>query len=292
MKNITYIILILTFFGCKSDRKTTEYFIHDFFHSNTQLECADSSLGKVQLKFIYNQIDKELPVFKIIIPDTIKHSDFYSAYAGRLTSVYYYSRNSDAKNLIDSLFTTPDCDVDLVKTRIIEYYKKDDVFFKVFRSALSSYYNKKVIPNEKMHISKAEKVDITLDSLMKIALIQFDIFYVPNRGFAYHFVCGENPYKYNIDNSKNLLIVGFCQEALRNKEMYEVHSRIIEKILDKNRTENDLLTETGKNLQIKYQDEFHKMLLEDGTVKKVLLEYYEKRKNIEPFTIVNYSAKK
>lgn len=284
MKFLIYLFLFITALGCRTEEKSTNFYIQNFFDSNTQVTCIDSSSGKFYLKFLHSKMDTEIPVFKFVIPDSIQFSDFYNAYLGRITDIYYQSISSDSTKSIDSLFISSGCDAELVKKNVITYYQNDPVFAEAFSTALNSYYNDTSIGN-----SKAQKINISLDSLINIALLQFDIFYVPQRGFAYHFVCGVNPYDYSVNNKANLLIPGFCQEALRNKKMFEVHSQAINQILEKNRTENDLLLESGESLSLKYQDELRNLLTKEGTLKEVLLEYYDKRKNIEAFEIKDES---
>ncbi len=119
-------------------------------------------------------------------------------------------------------------------------------------------------------------------------MIQFDIVdYDPKRGFAYHFVCGVNPYEYSIQNRVNLLIPGFCQEALRTKEMYDVNVHLIRQLTERVKLEEEYDLDRKKELCEKYQNELHRLLIEDGTLKKSLIDYYEKRKDIEPFILIN-----
>lgn len=290
MKNITYLLILTAsvYFGCNSNDEKTDLFIQNFFDSNTQFTCSDSVRSNVQLKFLHYHLNMEKMSFEFVIPDSIKFSDFYNAYTGRIADAYYKSRKADKNKSIDSLFFTPNCDVEKVKNNIIRYYCDDEVFFEIFRTALSSFYESNSGMQEYEGINKMEKVDFTIDSLIQLALMQFDIVnYDPDRGFAYHFVCGVNPYSYSIENKANFLIIGFCQEALRNKEMYEAHSTIMKHLREKVKQDNEYEASMIDELCNKYQNELYKLLLEEGTLRNSLFAYYEKRKDIEPFKIVN-----
>ncbi len=287
MKNLLILPMIVFVVSCKSDNNETKDFIRNFFDTNFKFVCSDSTKGKVELKLLYNQIDTESMSFKFVIPDTIQHADFYNAYTGRLTGVYFVYLNEGGKKVIDSLLYSPDCKIEPVKKRIQEYFCNEPVFFNVFKTALESFYSKSE-NKDNLKLSPIHKPGIPIDTLIKIALLQFDILHYDTiRGFIYHFVCGVNPYSYSIQNKVKLLIPGFCQEALRNKLMWDVHSRIMHEL--GKQAKMDYPKEKGniKGLCLKYQDELRKRLVEDGTLKKLLLNYYEKNKDIEPFILVD-----
>ena len=282
---ITTIALLIS---CSPKVEKTELFIEDFFNSYAQFTCSDSLRGNVRMKFLYNQLNMETMSFEFVIPDSIQFSDFYNAYMGRLAGAYFKSRQSDKNKSLDSLFQDSSCDVEKVKGNIIDFYCNDIVFFEVFRTALNSFYvNKNEI--EEYETSKDfTRVVFTVDSLVQLALLQFDIVdYDTERGFAYHFVCGENPYNYSVENSANLLVIGFCQEALRNKEMYDAHTAIMKQLKERFTDNNEYDESKTDELCMKCQNELHQMLLEDGTLLNCILAYYEMRKDIEPFKITD-----
>lgn len=272
--------------SCTPRAEKTELFIEDFFNSNAQFACADSLSGNVRMNFLHNQFSMETMSFEFVVPDSLQFSDFYKAYMGRIANVYFIGKQADISESTDSIFQDSNCDVERVKEKIIDFYCNDKVFSEVFRTALNSYYVNKD-ETEVYYVSKDfTKIDFTVDSLVQLALLQFDVAgYDPERGFAYHFICGVNPYDYSIENRENLLVLGFCQEALRNKEMYDVHSSIIKQLKERF---TDISIQDESNIDelcMRCQNELHQMLLEDGTLLKCILAYYDLRKNIEPFEI-------
>jgi len=288
-KNIIFITTTISILiSCNPRVEKTDIFIEDFFNSIAQYTCSDSLRGNVRMKFLYNQFNMETMSFEFVVPDSIQFSDFYNAYMGRIADAYFKSRQADENKSIDSLFLDSNCNVKTVKENLTKYYCNDIVFFEVFRRALNSFYANKN-ETEEYEVSKDfTKVDFTVDSLVQLALLQFDVAgYDPERGFAYHFVCGENPYDYSVENSANLLVIGFCQEALRNKEMADAHSAIIKQLKGKFIDSVEYDESKTDELCMKCQDELHQMLLEDGTLLNCILAYYEMRKDIEPFKIID-----
>ncbi len=147
MKNLIFFVLLLSIasVGCSSNDKETKLFITDFFTSHAKYTCTDSIKGKVQLRFLHNQVNMEIMSFEFVIPDSIQHSGFYNAYIGRIVDTYYKSLAAQENGNIDSLFLSQSCNVVDVKKNIIDYYSSDEVFSGVFKTALSSYFIKKRI---------------------------------------------------------------------------------------------------------------------------------------------------
>ena len=260
-------------------------FINDFFETKASFTCADSLAGKVSMKFLYDQFNMEMLSMEFIIPDSTPYADFYNANMRRIVDAYYYGR-ADKKRVLDSLFHEATCDTVKVKDRIIDYYLKDEVFVDIFRTSLISFYENKQETGEYPVSTSLAKLEYSLDSLVQLALLQFDIAsYDTIRGFWHHFVCGANPYSYSKKNVVNYLVVGFCQEALRNKEMYGAFNSITKQLADLRDERRDYEKYSTKDLCAKYEDEMREMLLEEGTLTNSLLSYYEKRKDIEAFTI-------
>jgi len=288
-KQVLILITIITLLlSCNPSNKKTELFIKDYFDSLAQFTCSDSLSGNVRMKFLYNQLNMETMSFEFVIPDSIQLSDFYNAFMGRIAGAYFKSRQADDNNTLDSLFHDSNCDVKKVKDNIIEYYCNDEVFFEIFNMSLNSYYSNKGQTEEYEISNNFSKVDFTLDSLVQLALLQFDIVnYDQERGFAYHFVCGVNPYSYSIENAANYLVTGFCQEALRNKEMYEAHESIMKQLSEKLISNSEYDESKVDELCLRYQNELRLMLQEEGTLLNSLLAYYEYRKDIEPFIIAD-----
>lgn len=290
MKNFVnyFLLLSIVMISCSSNDNYSNQFITDFFNSNASYTCTDSTTGKFQLRFKHQQINMETMSFEFVVPDSIQFSDFYNAYIGRIVNTYYKSIAGQKNKAIDSLFRSPECSAEEVKKKTIEYFSNDPVFSGVFNTALSGYYRNIENFPKNMNIEKIQKINYSIDSLVQIGLLQFDVVdYDPERGFAYHFVCGVNPYKYSIENKVNLLIPGFCQEALRTKEMYEIHSKIMHELTERMRQNDEYSPDMKKEICDKYQDELHKRLIQDGTLKKSLLNYYAERKEIEPFILIN-----
>ncbi len=68
----------------------------------------------------------------------------------------------------------------------------------------------------------------------------------------------------------------------------EAHSQIMDELSERATDDYPKEKENVKGLCVRYQDELRKMLIEDGTLKKSLLDYYERRKNSEPFILVRH----
>ena len=133
-------------------------------------------------------------------------------------------------------------------------------------------------------MNASDKAKISLDSLIKTAIFEFDLFVARGGRMGYHFLCGTIPFSYNYENKINFLIAGFCHEALKTKAMQNAYDEIIKQFSENIKT--DELNVTGNADLTQYEKELHRMLIEEGTVKQSLLDYYEKRKAIEPFRIL------
>ena len=290
MKHLGYLLFsIAVLCSCNSVEDKTESFIHDFFDSKASFTCSDSLAGEISLQFLYGQLNMEIQSFEYVIPDSASYSDFYKAYMNRIVSAYYSSILADKTGTIDTLFYEEDCDTEKVKDRIIDYYLKDEVFFDIFRTSLISFYEHKQETEEYPVSTTLDKADYPLDSLVQLALLQFDIAgYDTIRGFWIHYICGTNPYSYSKENVVNYLMTGFCQEALRNKEMLGAFNSITKQLANQRDERRDYEEYSTEDLCAKYQDEMREMFLEEGTLTNSLLAYYEKRKDIEPFTISGY----
>lgn len=287
MKHLGYILFSLAVLcSCSSKEDKTELFIHDFFDSKASFTCSDSLAGEISMKFLYDQLNMEILSFEYVIPDSTRYSDFYNAYMRRMVDASYSGMNADKNGVLDSLFREDYCDTEKVKDRIIDYYIKDEVFFDIFRTALISFYGNKQETQEYPVSTTLDKVEYPLDSLVQLALLQMDIVsYDTIRGFGSHFVCGANPYSYSKENVVNYLVIGFCQDALRNKEMYGAYKSIMNQLANRREERRDYEKYSAEELCAKYQDEMRKMLLEEGTLTNSLLSYYEKRKDVEPFIL-------
>jgi hypothetical protein len=273
--------------SCNSDNKKTKNFISHFFDINFEFTCTDSKAGKVSINALNSQLNVEAMAFITVVPDSVLYSDFYNAYINRILDAYYLSEIALDKSTRDSLLTIPNCDTELVKEKVKKHYCNDPVFFNVFKTALESYYGNSENINE-VQFSEAKKVKLPLDTLIQISLLQYDIVsYDTIKGFGYHEVCGTNPYSYAIGNVVNLLIPGFCQEALRNKDMRNVHSKIMKELRKQVKEDYPGEKDDIKGLCHRYQDKLREMLVKEGTLKKSLLDYYDKRKTIEPFVLVD-----
>ena len=288
MKNLLLLLFMVIIVSCNSDNERTKSFIRNFFDTNFEFACADSSTGKVKLKPLNVQLDAEAMAVVVIVPDSVPYSDFYNAYINRILDVYNKSWDALDKNTRDSLLTSTNCDTEMVKERMKEHYCNDPVFFNVFKTALESFYSNTENKDD-VQFSAPNKVKLPMDTLIQVSLLQVDILgYDTDRGnLMYHYVCGVNPYSYSIENSVKLLIPGFCMEAMRNKALMKVHGQIMSEISKSFKEEYSKEKGDIKGLCIKYQDKLRRMLVEEGTLKKSLLDYYEKRKAIEPFILVD-----
>lgn len=287
MKNLGYLLFsIAVLCSCGPIEDNTELFIDDFFDTKASFTCADSIAGKISMNFLYGQFNMEMLSLEFDIPDSTRYADFYNAYMRRLVDGFYYGMRADTTEVLDSLFHEVNCDTVKVKDRIIDYYVKEDMFYDIFRTSLISFYEHKQETEEYPVSTTLDKVEYPLDSLVQLALLQMDIVsYDSIRGFWSHFVCGANPYSYSKENVVNYLVIGFCQEALRNKEMYEVFVSISTQLGNRLEERRDYEEYSTKELCAKYENEMREMLVEEGTLTNSLLSYYEKRKDIEPFTI-------
>ncbi|WP_167604975.1 hypothetical protein [Maribellus sediminis] len=289
MKIFFLLFLAAIIVSCNSDYSdtNTKILISDFFDTNFQFVCSDSTTGEVQLLPLNYELDKETMSFKFVIPDSLQYSDFYKTYTGRLMEIYFLGLYANEKNSIDSLLIISGCDTEAVKERIVEHYYNDPIFFNVFKTALESFYSK---PEKKddLKVSPFKKVNLPIDTLIKISLLQFDILnYDTKRGFSYHFVCGVNPYSYAMNNKVNLLLAGFCQDAMKNKTMKEAHSQIMSEFREQVKIDYPNEKDDVKGMCKRYQDELRERLVEDGTLTRCLIEHYEKNKDVEAFILAD-----
>lgn len=280
MKKLVIILFIsILIASCKTNstsQENTNKQIRYFFENMAEFKCADSVQNRVKMSFLFNGINPDVPAFEFKVPDTMEYSGFYNSYMGRIVNAYYTSRNIDSLRVTDSLFISSGCDCDKVRNKIIEYYSNNKIFSGIFETSLKAFNGKM---NEK------DKVEISIDSLMQNSTFCFDLFYSRDGRFGYHFLCGTNPVDYQYDNKIKFLIPGFCQEALKNKEMLDVYEQATNRIIEKIKGEEPELSQYT-DLK-KFEKERNRMLMEEGTLKRSLLDYYEKRKDIEPFRITD-----
>lgn len=286
-KNIFNLSIIAAcLFGCQSIEEEGSKHVQTFFDTMAEFKCADSTLNKVQLKFRYFSFNQEKVALEYNIPDSIKFADFYNAYSSRITNAYYTSLNAKGGELIDSLFLTQGCDCGKVRGDITEYFCNDKVFAGIFNTAISSFYMNKKETVEYKNVVDQNKTRIGIDSLLQISFAYIDIAgYNPDRGFAFHLGCGTSPFAYKLENRVNYLISGFCQEALSNPKLQKAHCKIMKSLSEKIKASEGEIKNPDEICK-KYEKELYRMLLEDGTLKKSLLDYYEIRKDIEPFEII------
>jgi len=288
MKKYIVLLLVITslLYGCQPTKEKGNKHIQSFFKHMLEFKCPDNTPNRVQYQFRYFGFNQEKGVLEFTIPDSLKNADFYNAYAGRLSSAYYACLNAKGNNFIDSLFVMQACDCDKLREDVTDYYCKDPVFTGIFNTAFSSFYLNKKDTQEYKDVIDQNKPRIGIDSLLQIAFAYIDIAaYIPDRGFACHFGCGNPPFAYTPENKVNFLISGFCQEALDHPTLKKEHLKIIKSLAKEvEAAEGDI--QNPDELCKKYEKELHRILLEEGTLKKALLEYYEKRKDIEPFEII------
>lgn len=288
MKKLFFILLTPFLFSFTPDNDVTKGFIKDFFDLHFEYVCDEEEYpGIVDPRFSYYKFDPKEIAFKLVIPDDIPNVDFYQTYMERIMQVYFKNRNKAGKAEVDSLIKSTNCDKEGVKERLINYYCNDTIFYSVFKTALESYYSHSEKKDE-LKLSTIDKKVVSIDKLVKISLYQFDIVnYDTKRGFAYHFICGVNPYSYAMKNKVNLLLAGFCQEALQNEEMKNVHAQIMDELREQVKIDYPKEKDNVKGMCKRYQDDLRKRLVEEGTLKKLLLDYYEKNKDVEPFVLAN-----
>jgi len=274
MKNIFYLLCLIAVLGCqKTETKNSE--VEAFFDIMSEVECVDSLQNKFDLSFNYSTFIKEKMSFDYIIPDSIENSDFYNAYSGRIISAYYNLIAADTLGSFDNLLNLDTCDNDLAMANIIKYCAQNKTWNGVFNLAHSSFYGENPI----------DKPVFTIDSLINISMSYFYMAgYSQKRGFAFHFVCGSNPIKFEYENKTALLICDFCQEALKNPAMWKAHKKIIKDIRELIKEENDTI-ENFKTIKQAYEPTLHRLLKDEIVLKESLIAYYEERKDIEPFIL-------
>nr|WP_320022673.1 hypothetical protein [uncultured Draconibacterium sp.] len=241
----------------------------------TDVQCIDSVENKFTFNFKYSTFNPEKMSFGYVVPDSIPNSDFYNAFAGSIISAYYNLINSDTTSTYEELLQVNKFDKKLVEENVMKYCQQNKTWNEIFKLAESSFYE-----NEKVN-----KTKFPIDSLVNISMSYFDIAgYSAERGFAFHFVCGENPFEFKPENAKEILICDFCQEALKNEEMMKTHTEITDSIgkLIKYETEN---FNDFPKIKMIYEPKLHKLMKESNVLKESLIAYYEKRKNIEPFIL-------
>lgn len=274
MKKIFYLLSLITILGCQNT-KTENSEIEVFFDTMSKVECIDSLQNKFALTFKYSTFNQDKMSFCYVVPDSIQNSDFYNAYSGRMISAYYNLMNSDTISSFDNLLTLDTYDKDLVKTNVMNYCGQNQTWNGIFKLAHSSFYENKPI----------EKPIFTIDSLINISMSYFDIAgYSEERGFAFHFVCGSNPFDFKVENKTALLVCEFCKEALMTAKMNEVHQRIINEIENAIKREYETI-EDFQIIKQSYEPMLYGLLKNEKALKESLIAYYEKRKNIEPFIL-------
>lgn len=273
MRTFIFIFTLLAIISCSTQNDKND--IRIFFDIMSEIECIDSLENKFALNFKYSSFNPDKMTFEYVIPDSIPNSDFYNAYAGRIISAFYNLVNSDTTITYEELFRVHKFDKELVKEKVIKYCEQDKTWNKIFNLAKSSFYE-----NERLI-----KPPFPIDSLVNISMSYFDIAaYSEQSGFAFHFVCGSYPFKFKPENAVELLICDFCREALTNPEMKKIHSAIIDSIGNLIKSENNDLDDF-QQIKMVYEPKLHGLLKENLVIKESLINYYEKRKNVEPFII-------
>jgi hypothetical protein len=241
----------------------------------SEVECIDSLENKFSLNFKYSSFNPDKMTFDYVVPDSIPNSDFYNAFAGSIISAFYNLINSDTITTYEELLKVDKFDKELVKEKVMNYCQQNKTWNEIFKLAESSFYEN----------DKIKKIKISIDSLVNISMSYFDIAgYSPEIGFAFHFVCGANPFEFKPENVKEILICDFCQDALKNPEMMNAHTAITDSIgkLIKSKNEN---FNNFQKIKMVYEPKLHRLLKENEVLKESLIAYYEKRKNIEPFIL-------
>jgi len=274
MKKIIYLLSMVVLCGCLNT-KYENIEIKEFFDTMSEIECVDSSQNKFNLKFNYSYYNQEKESFDYLIPDSVEKADFYNAYARRLISAFYQAINSDTTITFEKLLSVDLCDTELVKEEVMNYCAQNQIWHGIFNLAKSSYYEN----------DKVEKPNLTIDSLVNISMSYFDIAgYSKEGGFAFHFVCGSNPFEFKYENKTALLICEFCQEALKNPEMSKAYDKIIDEIGNSIKSEYITIDDFQSIKEI-YEPKLHELLKEEKALKESLIAYYKKRKDIEPFIL-------
>lgn len=273
MKNFIYGLFLFAIISCNKQNENSK--VKNFFDTMSEIESIDSLQNKFVLNFKYSTFNQDKMSFDYIVPDSIPNSDFYNAFAGSFISTFYNLINSDTTTTYDELLKVDRPDKALVKEKVINYCEQDKTWNEIFKLAESSFYAN----------NKVNKPKFSIDSLINISMSYFDIAgYSEKRGFAFHFVCGTNPFDFKPENATEILICHFCQEALKNPEMMKVHSTITDSIGELIENENDKYDDLQK-IKTVYEPKLHELLKKEKVLKESLIAYYEKRKNIEPFII-------
>lgn len=247
--------------------------IQTFFNHLTTFYCVDSIQNEFDLKFKYQTFDSKQMSLKSNVPDSIEFSTFYNAYSDRLIDVLYQRMNLDSTTNWKEIFNAEKSEI--VKEKIVYYYSSDSLFRSVFYETLKAFNNQ----------GKNKSVQISIDSLLNISLAYLHIAgYDENTGFAIRF-CGVPPFKSCYSNRLNIIISGFCKEALFNQKMLKVINDITNEMKNIVNNEGKVISDRAQIIN-EYDPIFHEMLKNDGTLRKTLLDYYELRKNIEIFEVI------
>lgn len=81
------------------------------------------------------------------------------------------------------------------------------------------------------------------------------------------------------------IVSGFCREALFDKELEIARLNILKDLSEKIKKENKNIEDLNA-VSRNYTEEFRKMLIDDGTLKQAIRRYYNKRKVVEIFTLI------
>lgn len=278
MRSIIFLLLIAGILGCnRIETEQENSTLRMFFRTLVSLECKDTTTNTLSLTFRYRELNPEKITMDFIVPDSIEDARFFNAYAERLSSFFFIWANEDTTQALDKILAESDCNIKSAEDQLIQLCEKHRSLKETFEFIHKSYFENESI----------EKTTITLDSLTKISLAYFGITgYTKGSGIVFNFSCGQNPFEFSSSNADAISIGEFCREAIKNKSMLDTFIQITEEVnkiyrMDKQRAENT------EEIKKQYEPILHTMLRNNNALAESLIEYYKKRKEIEPFILQN-----
>lgn len=276
------LIILLCFLANNAIAQESEN-IKFFFQDVINFQCIDENSCKVTIRPRYYLLDQENAKVILNVPDSVQYSNFYNDFGIRILRCLY---SLIEPRIIDSLLQNRSCNTEFAKENFISYIVKNHDFTIIYNASFSYYYNLEDFHSKENKLLQ-EKLKITKDSLIRIALEFYTIDKVDTlkKYILSHFCSGGDPFLFDKENYMNLLISSFCIEAMSNKELITNWSKIIGEFEEK--LDNGELDGDPAKLKRELDNELKQRMLENGVLEEIVLDYYNSRKDIEIFTITD-----
>lgn len=267
-----FLLIIITNYSISQETEMVER----FFNEAIKYQCFKNNPSKARMSTRYEIYDQENFKSIFIVPDSLEYSDFYNDYGVRIIHAFYALIKPE---IIDSLQKTNDCKIKPVREKFVSFISNRNDFVTIYNSCFSHYSKKD------SNVLKKD-IQITKDSLLKIAVEFYSIDKVDTskNHIESHFCSGNDPFSYNEDKYINIVISGFCYEALSTKTLVHNWSDIVNEY--KTKLISEKLNGTPEELKIKLDKDLKKRMLNNKELQEIVMNYYNSRKRIEPFEII------